>query len=315
MKFKKYLIHIYFIVCIIITGCSGGFYNSKNESLIPSKNEPTPSQSSTSVTDSSIKDVGIVITLNNIGFYLDKPLDIDDLNKLSSKDLSILRNAIYAKNGYIFSTKEFSEYFSQLSWYKPTDKNVESKLNNIDKENIKRIISLESNQEVKIINSQDDKNYLGEEKVDISLKDKMEVMHIISENIKASQPNNCPTKITLKIKSSEAVFESLWNDGIKVSITDFDEGDNDIDIYIRTLGTDIGCTTYIYKFDGTKIYKYDEFNHLYGEFLYDRNGNIYYCSNEEIKVKINSYYNYKTKQFGSLKDDTLMAELSKYWQR
>ena len=42
------------------------------------------------------------------------------LNSFSSDELAIIRNTLYAKNGYKFKKKEYQEYFGEKSWYNPT---------------------------------------------------------------------------------------------------------------------------------------------------------------------------------------------------
>ena len=42
------------------------------------------------------------------------------LNKFSSDELAIIRNTLYARNGYKFKKKEYQEYFGEKSWYNPT---------------------------------------------------------------------------------------------------------------------------------------------------------------------------------------------------
>ena len=42
------------------------------------------------------------------------------LNNFSSEELAIIRNTLYAKNGYKFKKKEYQEYFGEKSWYNPT---------------------------------------------------------------------------------------------------------------------------------------------------------------------------------------------------
>ena len=61
------------------------------------------------------------------------------LNNFSSDELAIIRNTMYAKNGYKFKKKEYQEYFGEKSWYNPTTSNQniltkdEEKLANIIK--------------------------------------------------------------------------------------------------------------------------------------------------------------------------------------
>ena len=61
------------------------------------------------------------------------------LNNFSSDELAIIRNTLYAKNGYKFKKKEYQEYFGEKSWYNPitSSQNIltrnEEKLANIIK--------------------------------------------------------------------------------------------------------------------------------------------------------------------------------------
>ena len=42
------------------------------------------------------------------------------LSNFSSEELAIIRNTLYARNGYKFKKKEYQEYFGEKSWYNPT---------------------------------------------------------------------------------------------------------------------------------------------------------------------------------------------------
>lgn len=56
----------------------------------------------------------------------------------------IWRNAIYARHGYIFKSKDLKAYFSQYSWYRPRYKDVSRKLSQIEQHNIRVLKSLEN---------------------------------------------------------------------------------------------------------------------------------------------------------------------------
>jgi len=62
----------------------------------------------------------------------------------SASELRIMRNEIFAKYGYIFNSQDLSEYFKSKFWYKPTKSNVDDKLTDIDKSNIKQILKFEN---------------------------------------------------------------------------------------------------------------------------------------------------------------------------
>lgn len=59
-----------------------------------------------------------------------------DMEGLTSWDLKIMRNEIFARYGYIFRTQDMMDYFSQQSWYTPRYDNVTSLLSAIEKKNI-----------------------------------------------------------------------------------------------------------------------------------------------------------------------------------
>lgn len=46
-----------------------------------------------------------------------RKLNKSDLSGLSARELTYLRNSIYAKHGYVFKSDELDRYFSQFSWY------------------------------------------------------------------------------------------------------------------------------------------------------------------------------------------------------
>lgn len=66
------------------------------------------------------------------------------LESMNPHDLSLARNEIYARHGYIFKNPELQEFFESKSWYVPISKNVSDKeLNDYERANVKLILSLE----------------------------------------------------------------------------------------------------------------------------------------------------------------------------
>lgn len=66
-----------------------------------------------------------------------------DLENKSKEQLRIMRNWIYARHGYIFKSKDLTEYFEKFPWYEPTSKNVTSEFNKIEQANVSLIQSYE----------------------------------------------------------------------------------------------------------------------------------------------------------------------------
>lgn len=71
---------------------------------------------------------------------------------LSIKDLDIMRNEIFAEYGFIFKSKEWQEYFSQYDWYEPRFDNVDEQLTDLEKSNIKVILTIRG----KMLNNESD---------------------------------------------------------------------------------------------------------------------------------------------------------------
>ncbi|MDH5382193.1 MAG: YARHG domain-containing protein [Cyclobacteriaceae bacterium] len=69
-----------------------------------------------------------------------------DLGLLNKSDLGLLRNEIYARRGYTFSSSELLTYFSEFDWYQPkfSTKDVDKLLNDTDRYNIDLIRSYEA---------------------------------------------------------------------------------------------------------------------------------------------------------------------------
>lgn len=70
-------------------------------------------------------------------------LDPDSLYKFSELDLEIMRNEIFARHGYKFNSSKWANYFGSLSWYFPNYINVDTMLNELEKENVIKIKSVE----------------------------------------------------------------------------------------------------------------------------------------------------------------------------
>lgn len=79
----------------------------------------------------------------------------EDLSKYSKKQLAYIRNEIFARNGYIFDTDAYSNYFYGKSWYKPNPEfgGNESELNDVEKANVALIKKLEGNNKDESTNS------------------------------------------------------------------------------------------------------------------------------------------------------------------
>src|SRR5262245_13546392 len=71
--------------------------------------------------------------------YYTRPITDDDLFGRSLRELSLLRNTIYARAGNKFRKKWLNDYFSAQPWYHPLDKMDESKITALDRGNAETI--------------------------------------------------------------------------------------------------------------------------------------------------------------------------------
>lgn len=65
-----------------------------------------------------------------------------ELTDLSKEVLSVFRNEIYARHGYVFNDQGLNEFFKQYTWYKVGDFD-KFKLNIYEKENLDKAIEVE----------------------------------------------------------------------------------------------------------------------------------------------------------------------------
>ena len=84
-----------------------------------------------------------VIINGNIGILEHLYINDFHLAALNQKELRLLRNTIYAKYGYSFKDQDLVSYFSKFPWYKSQFNEVEKKLNDMDKQSIKKINEFE----------------------------------------------------------------------------------------------------------------------------------------------------------------------------
>lgn len=87
---------------------------------------------------------GKAIRLSGIGFDIEKQIEYKDLVNLTADDLGILRNAFFAKHGYIFKNKKYTEYFSGFDWYAPEAEDVSGRLTDEDKRSVALIQKIEN---------------------------------------------------------------------------------------------------------------------------------------------------------------------------
>jgi hypothetical protein len=74
-------------------------------------------------------------------------LTVQFVSELSKADIYIMRNSIYARHGYSFKKKDLINYFDNQDWYIPVHANIATDLTEIEKQNIKLLLSFEEHAE------------------------------------------------------------------------------------------------------------------------------------------------------------------------
>jgi len=111
-----------------------------------------------------------------------KAADVKDLN---ADKIRLLKNEIYARNGYEFDNYRFQEYFDSKSWYKSIQDNKKVVLNDIEKKNIAFLKEaekiLEDQKKEMIVQLKNFKTLVNENKTD-ALKATYNFIYEQSEN-------------------------------------------------------------------------------------------------------------------------------------
>jgi len=61
------------------------------------------------------------------------------LSEKDSQTLGLIRNEIYARHGYVFRNSGYQNYFGSKEWYNPNPNFTEDLLNNVERENVKKV--------------------------------------------------------------------------------------------------------------------------------------------------------------------------------
>lgn len=83
--------------------------------------------------EETTSDVGVEMII------FERQLNETDIDNMTKREMSILRNMVYARHGYKFKNEELQEYFSKFSWYSPITDNasaVYNELSEVEKYNV-----------------------------------------------------------------------------------------------------------------------------------------------------------------------------------
>ena len=111
------------------------YYNTEQSQPSQSYESSYQSQQTTSTETTYQSHYDRLLNMDLGTRYLNK----SDLSGLTSRELTYLRNSIYAKHGYVFKSDELDRYFSQFSWYHRDYSVTDDILNSTERANTKLI--------------------------------------------------------------------------------------------------------------------------------------------------------------------------------
>lgn len=126
-----------------ITPKSNNNSNSSSTTASTDKNQSNNSKADTNTNNTAAK----IKSSDNYIFPKsgDEKLSDSDLSSLSKENLSLVRNEIFARHGYVFQSEPYKSYFNGKSWYKPNSnfKGTNEELNSAERYNLQLILKYE----------------------------------------------------------------------------------------------------------------------------------------------------------------------------
>lgn len=72
------------------------------------------------------------------------PITDETLGGMFAEDLRVLRNEVYARHGRVFKDPKLQKYFESQAWYKANPEFKDDQLNQIESDNLKKIVEAET---------------------------------------------------------------------------------------------------------------------------------------------------------------------------
>lgn len=82
-------------------------------------------------------------------------IDSKDLDNLDVQELRLKRNEIYARHGLKFKSQDLRDYFTKQTWYEAKSDDVSKELSEVDKKNIRLIVSEENERKKELAHEQE----------------------------------------------------------------------------------------------------------------------------------------------------------------
>ena len=174
-----------------------------------------------------------------ISFSNSRLITIEDIKDFTPEVINYARNEIYARRGYQFRQKEFLDFFSQKSWYKPDPNFSDKNFTEIEVANIEFLLQYSTTAPQQV-----GKKGSKEALIDLNYDGKKDKIVLVCEEY--------GQEFILKINDSSVRGEGDGLEGV-FYIYDIDNSDKFKEIAITEVGPSDDYATAFYAYDGKNI--------------------------------------------------------------
>lgn len=271
----KKLLLIFIITVVVITGCNTDkksigtkAENTDNKTVVKMESIKKSENSNIGVKEKEIISEETSIEYKNDYFFPDSDkvkLTFDDIYNIHFKNIDLVRNEIYARRGYVFKSKRFSNYFSEKGWYSPREDFTTAELTPTEMYNIKLISYFENLDEMneEAINKSKITDSEAIQKIDIYDSNKEIYVDLNGDGVEEKilyKNDFCMCTLFINEKKIELEGSSFLN---SFAIVDIDVKDNIKEIVISDEGPSSDYVSKFFHYDGDKTIEMGEVEGLY----------------------------------------------------
>lgn len=182
-----------------------------------------------------------------------RKVTVADLKELSTDELALARNEIYARYGKTFKTEEIQAFFNQKSWYKKNPNFQDSSITQIEKENAAFIRKIEKEEKARLFleipTNKDAKNISSEFDMDGDGKnDQIVFQNTASNKVKISVN---AASMTLDLSEGDALYQF---DASSLDFIQLNDQSSYRDLVIEGPSSNDFFDFMVIRYDGKKVY-------------------------------------------------------------
>src|SRR5690606_18178978 len=136
------------VVLLVLSACQAkkkGETSSAEEREAPAASAPGAEDGGGAAAEApALEDAAARAASAEPGLYFDRPITPADLEARTLRELSLMRNTIFARAGNQFRKKWLRDHFTAQPWYEPLPELDESRISELDRNNAKLIAAAEA---------------------------------------------------------------------------------------------------------------------------------------------------------------------------